>query len=119
MKTTPLEALEKLKMLSRRNANTNDLLDIIETTLKEYEWMKQAKIIVADKKINDDDLEKLKNQRMFVGDLEKCEIKLLFDEKTRRKLKALEIIKEKGLINLDFSLLSNEEYEVLKELELL
>lgn len=42
--------------------------------------MKQTKIIVADKKISDEDVEKLKNQRMFVGGLEKCEIISLCDK---------------------------------------
>lgn len=67
--------------------------DNIETALKEYELMRQTKIIVVDRKISDDDLEKLKNQRMFVGSLE-CEIKPLIDEETKNKLKALEILKE-------------------------
>ena len=61
--------------------------------LKEYEMMKQTKIIVADKKISDEDLEKLENQGMLT-DLQ-CEIKPLFDEETQKKLKVLEIIKEK------------------------
>ena len=93
--------------------------------------MKQTKIIVADKKISDDDLEKLMNQRVFVGDLESCEIKPLFDEETQKKLKALEIIKEKEVdvfiflhsgdleayndIVEDNRKLTQEEYGLLKE----
>ena len=94
---SPLEALEKIKYkLSSSKANGYwEDLDTIEKALKEYESMKQAKIIVVDKKISDDDLEKLKNQRMFVSSAEQCEVKLLFDEETQKKLKALEIIKEK------------------------
>lgn len=68
--------------------------ETLETALKDYELLKQTKIIVADKKISDEDLEKLKNQRMFVGGLEQCEIKPLFDEITQKKHKALEIIKK-------------------------
>lgn len=68
---------------------------IIETALKDYELMKQTKIIIADKKISDNDLDKLKNQRMFVGNLEQCEVKQLFDKENQKKLKALEIIKRK------------------------
>lgn len=69
--------------------------DNVETALKDYEMMKQAKIIVADKKISDDDLEKLKNQRMFICGSGESKVELLFDEETQKKLKALEIIKEK------------------------
>lgn len=72
-------------------------INIIEVALKDYESMKQTKIIVADKKISDDDLEKLKNQRMFVGSLGQCEIKFLPNEETQKKLKALEIIMNKNV----------------------
>lgn len=98
-----LEALEEIKRLYKwytKYAYDAELdkeeihsFAIIETALKEYEMMKQTKIIVADKKISDDDLEKLMNQGMLT-DLQ-CEIKPLFDEETQKKLKALEIIKEK------------------------
>ena len=71
----------------------NQLKKQIKTTLKDYELIKQTKFIVADKKISDDDLEKLKNQGMFVGNLGQCEIKPLFDKETQKKLQALEIIK--------------------------
>ena len=97
--------------------------------LKEHEVMKQTKIIVADKKISDDDLEKLENQGMLT-DLQ-CEIKPLFDEETQKKLKALEIIKEKEvdvfifLHNGDLETyndmvednrkLTQEEFDLLKE----
>lgn len=84
---------------------TNDVLDLmkkhnikdvltLETTLKDYELMKQTKFIIADKKISDDYLEKLKNQRMFINDLTQCEIKFLYDEETQKKLKAIDFIKE-------------------------
>ena len=92
---TPLEALEKLiNYKCSCMSEKVECKEIIETALKEHELMKQTKIIVANKKINDDDLEKLKNQRMFVDSIEHCEIKLLFDEETQKKLKALEIIKK-------------------------
>ena len=68
---------------------------IIENALEDYELMKQAKIIVADKKISDDDLEKLKNQRMSLYSSGESKVELLFDEETQKKLKAFEIIKEK------------------------
>lgn len=110
---------------------TLDCVNNIENALKDYELMKQTKIIVADKEISNDDLEKLKNTRMFVGNLEQCEIKPLFDEKTQMKLKALEIIKKKQVnvgifrwanaLNLyndivpDDQQLTQEEYDLLKK----
>ena len=91
-----LEVLNDLRSwFTIHDENAQRDLNIIETALKDYELMKQTKIIVADKKISNDDLEKLKNQRMLVGSLEQCEIKPLFDKETQKKLKALEIIKEK------------------------
>ena len=97
-----LKALEELRQNTIDDTHMFDYMffDIIEKELKEYELMKQTKYIVADKKPTDDDLEKLKNQRMFVTDLPQCEIKPLFDEETQKKIKALEIIKEK-MVNLD------------------
>lgn len=105
--------------------------DIIETALKDYELMKQAKIIIADKKISDDDLEKLKNQRMFLCSSGESKIELLFDEETQKKLKALEIIKNKQvnvfvLLHIgdletyndmiaDNRNLTKEEYDLLKD----
>ena len=107
---TPLGAFERIKnSLDYHKSYTKDILptkakiideedkdelQIIENALKEYELMKQTKFIVADKKVSDEVLEKLKNQRMFVGSLEQCEIKPLFDEETTKKLKALERFKE-------------------------
>lgn len=106
-------------------------LDNIEKCLKEYELMKQTKIIVADKNISEDDIEKLKNQRMFVGNLE-YEIKPLFDKTIEKKLKALEIIIEKrvnvwaivmtknvdeynfSIVNEIAKKLTQEEYKLLK-----
>ena len=64
--------------------------DNVENTLKDYELMKQTEVVVADKKISDDDLEKLKDQRIFIGGIEP-----LFDEETQNKLRALDVIKEK------------------------
>lgn len=120
-----LEALENIKHYDNRVELHQDDYNVLETALKDYELMKQTKIIVADKKINDDDLEKLKNQRMFVGNLEQCEIKTLFDEETQKKLKALEILKDCCLVNegfggyeLAFAIKKNitkEEYDLLKE----
>lgn len=108
IKPTPLEALEELKFqIGGAYLHTHDLqvtpyqvketclFEVIEDALKDYELMKQAKIVVVDKKIIDDDLDKLKNQRMLVDNLERCEIKPLFDEKTQKSFKALEILKWK------------------------
>lgn len=88
--------------------------DIIETALKEYEFMKQTKIIVDDKKISDDDLEKLKNQGIIVGNLEQSKIEPLFDNETQNKLKALEIIKNKQ-VNV-FVLLHIEDLETYNDM---
>lgn len=100
---------------------------IVETALKKYEKMKQAKLVVTNKKISNDDLEKLKNQRMIV-DRSECEIKFLPDEKTQKKLEALEIIKNKRefgkivplsgyetLYDIIVSGLTQEEFDLLKE----
>ena len=95
-----LEALKEIKEKYKDDNGLQRRLSVIETAIKEYELMKQVKIIVADKDISAEDLEKHINQRMFVGNLEQCEIKPLFDEETQKKLKALEIIKEKGEINI-------------------
>ena len=78
-----LEALNKIAYSYGYDEN----IKIIATALKEYELMKQAKIIVADKKISDDDLEKLKNQSIIVGNLEQSKIEPLFDNKTQNELK--------------------------------
>ena len=78
-----LEALNKITYSYGYDEN----IKIIATALKEYELMKQAKIIVADKKISDDDLEKLKNQSIIVGNLEQSKIEPLFDNKTQNELK--------------------------------
>ena len=89
-----LEALGKLT--SSQNLTMyeqNECLKIIEEELKEYEMMKQTQFIVVDKEISDDDLEKLKNQGILVDNLD--EVKPLFDEETKKKLKAFEIIKNK------------------------
>ena len=96
-----LEALDRLYCAGRLdldyvlNGKQNQDYKIVETALKEYEFMKQTKIIVSDKKISDDDLEKLKNQGIIVGNLEQSKVELLFDEETQKKLEALEIIKKK------------------------
>ena len=145
-----IEALEQLKMqvgnihyfdFSKGYPNQttielrdSELFTTIEKALKDYELMKQTKIIVIDKNISDDDLEKLKNQRIFASSLEESKVELLFDEETQKKLKALEIIKEKGII-LQFiketytveqynagvfgtlvKPLTQEEYDLLKEI---
>ena len=136
-----LEALEKIKQARylvdfeldvKVGEDYKEELAIIEKALKDYELMNQTKIIVIDKKISDDDLEKLKNQRILIGSSEESKVELLFDEKTRKKLKALEIIKNKfvwvengklyagvqcdietELNREDFD--SKEEYDLLKE----
>ena len=96
-----LEALDRLYCAGRLdldyvlNGKQNQDYKIIATALEDYEFMKQTKIIVSDKKISDDDLEKLKNQGIIVGNLEQSKVELLFDEETQKKLEALEIIKKK------------------------
>lgn len=87
---TPLEAL-KIVEYNLSEDGTSDLdnaLDIVESALKDYELMKQTKVIVADKKISDDDLEKLKNQRIFIGSIEP-----LFDEEAQKIESAMSIMK--------------------------
>ena len=123
---TPLEALERLTKIHNHD-EFKECYNIIENALKEYELMKNAKIIVPNKKISEDDFEKLRNQRMFVGNLEQCEIKPLFDEETKKKLKALEIIKndthilnDEGVERIVIPFYDNiytpkEEYDLLKE----
>ena len=126
-----LEALNKITYSYGYDEN----IKIIETALKDYEMMKQAKIIVADKKISDDDLEKLKNQSIIVGNLEQSKIEPLFDEETQKKLEALEIIKKKRVdvrylfqckslrdynyiykgTNQSELCLTKEEYDILKD----
>ena len=133
-----LEALERLFCAGRLdldyvlNGKQNQDYKIIETALKDYELMKQPKIIVVDKKISDDDLEKLINQGIIVGNLEQSKIEPLFDNETQNKLKALEIIKEKevnvGLLSrcanaerynkgicYEPRYLAQEEFDLLKE----
>lgn len=69
-----------------------------ETVLKEYELMKQTKIITVNKDISNDDLEKFVHQRMFVANSKQCEIKPLPNEKSNEKLhKILEIEEELGI----------------------
>lgn len=87
---------------------------IVINALKKYELMKQTKVIVADKKVSDEDLEKLKNQRMFVGSLEKCEIKSLFDEK---KLKELLTTIEKKQKSAENQLLGNHDLDKRERLK--
>ena len=126
-----LEALNKITYSYGYDEN----IKIIATALEDYELMKQAKIIVADKKISDDDLEKLKNQSIIVGNLEQSKIEPLFDEETQKKLEALEIIKKKRVdvrylfqckslrdynyiykgTNQSELCLTKEEYDILKD----
>lgn len=89
---SPLEAFNKITNGGCKG-QYHELCEIVETALKEHELMKQARFIIADRDISDEDLEKLKNQRKFVSNLEQCEIKPLFDEETQKKLKALDILK--------------------------
>lgn len=91
MMSKELEALRDLKEIGQayNKKEFERRLEIIENAL-----MKRTIFIIADNKISDDDLEKLKNQRMFPTKLEQCEIKPLFDEDTEKKLKALEILKQ-------------------------
>ena len=104
-----LEALNKIiKKYETGEYISYKEFEIIENALREHELMKQTRFVVADKKISDEDLEKLKNQRMIVGKLEECKIEPLFDEEILKKLKAFEIIKKKGnFLNLDH----NETYD--------
>ena len=136
-----LEALDRLYCAGRLDLDyvldgkQNQDYKIIETALKEYEFMKQTKIIVSDKKISDGDLEKLINQGIIVGNLEQSKIEPLFDNETQNKLKALEIIKNKQVnvcylfqckslrqynfiykgTNQSELCLTQEEYDLLKE----
>ena len=115
-----LEALEEAKELTHRLITSGswdkieEQLNIVESALKEYETIKQIKIVVADAKISKEDLKKLINQRGFISNLQPCEIKSLFDEETQKKLKALEIIKEKvmPLVSLDEGELCKGHYRV-------
>ncbi len=132
---TPLQALKDLQEVKGwNNKEFHKRLTVIKKALKEHELMKQARFIVANKEISDDDIEKLINQRMFADSLEQREIKPLFDEETQKKLKAFEIIKNKNfdLFYLldsrdledyndkcdcyrNLSYLTQEEYDLLKE----
>ncbi len=107
-----LEALQRIRKNLTRYSDSDDKpylyeqdkrdLDIIEAALKDYELMKQTKFIVNDKKINEDDvLEQLKKGIITVNNLK---IESLFDEETQKKLKALEIIKEKR-VNVHYLML--------------
>ena len=64
--------------------------EVIETALKEYELMKQTKIITVNKDISNDDLEKFVHQRMFVDSSKQCGIKSLFDEEVISQKEAYE-----------------------------
>ena len=86
-----LEALNKIAYSYGYDEN----IKIIEAALKDYELMKQTKIITINKEVSDDDLEKLKNQRSFICSSEESKIELLLSEENQKKLKAFEIIKEK------------------------
>ena len=101
------EELEALNLIiTRLNPSPDNVVKamhevkIVENALKEYELIKQTRIIVVDKKISDDDLEKLKNQRIFASGLEESKVELLFDEETQKKLKDFEWLKSK--IDIDF-----------------
>lgn len=127
---TPLDALKRLESSASSYCyeSTSSMEDmerglfeedyeavkVLETALKEYELIKQTKIIVANKKVSNKDLEMLKNQRMFVSNLEQCKIKPLLDEKTQKKFKALEIIKEKR-VNIGYLLLCDDYEEYLDD----
>lgn len=86
--------------------------EVIETALKEYELMKQTKIITVDKEISNDVLEKLTHQRMFVANSKQCEIKPLSNEKSNEKLHKILEIEEELEIDLSvlFSALKNGVY---------
>ena len=55
---TPLEALERLTKIHNHD-EFKECYNIVENALKEYELMKNVKIIVPNKKISEDDFEKL------------------------------------------------------------
>lgn len=110
---TPLQALRDLQEVKGwNNKEFHKRLTVIKKALKDYELMKQARIIVVNKEFSDENIEKLKNQRVLVGSLEQCEVKSLFDEQDLKKLKAFEIIKE--MLNqyggLDFEEVDNGVY---------
>ena len=114
-----LEVLEILKKHSTKLDEEDN--KVIETALKEYELMKQTKIITFDKEISNDDLEKLTHQRMFVAKSKQCEIKPLPNEEANGKLhKILEIEEELGidLVTL-FSALKNGVYYFAKQNQLM
>jgi len=130
---SPLQKFIELRTNLQKLGISSSYYDAIETALKEHELLTKAKIVITDKKISDDDIEKLKCEGMIVDTLEQCEIKPLFDEKTLKKLKAFEICEEKfvnitilmGCENLEEynkhpltmrkGRLSQEEFDLLKE----
>lgn len=114
-----LKALEEAKELTHRLITSGswdkieEQLNIVETALKEYEKVMQTKFVVVDAKISDEVLEKLKNQRIIIGNLEPCEIKPLFDEETKKKLKALEVIKEYFDLTSEYGKVSLEPRKII------
>lgn len=120
-----LEALHRVKPF--KFVNKLEELDyaFLEEALKEYELMKNTHLIVVDKKISDEDLKKLINQKTVASGLEEAKVELLLDEETQKKLKALEILKRlfdditwddyKNLHYLDKKKITQEEYGLLRE----
>lgn len=71
---------------------------VIEAALKRLEKIDNTKlIIIGNPSPNESVVNKLINERMFVGDPQEMEIKPLYDESDEKKLKALEIVKKFGL----------------------
>ena len=86
--------------------------DNVETALKDYELMKQTKIITVNKEVSDDDLEKLKNQRSFICSSGESKFELLLSEEDQKKLKVFEIIKDKK-VDVPYIIENPEEKNVI------
>lgn len=121
---TPLKSLKIIKEMYEHFVKTyrelepklmiceKEDFDNVETALKDYEMMKQTKIITVNKDVSDDDLEKLKNQRSFICSSGESKVELLFDNETQKKLKAFEIIKEKK-VDVTYIIEHPEEKDVI------
>lgn len=136
-----LEALAILKQtifhytLGCLSTGEEKAFKVIEAALKRLERINNTKmIIIGNPSPNESAVNKLINERMFVGNPQEMEIKPLYDEVVDKKLEALEIIKEKGvnirllketdnateyneLIKSHYGMLplSQKEYKLLKE----
>ena len=85
--------------------DAKEIYNEIQRLKKIEKSVKQTEIVVADDKVSDEDLEKFKTQRKYIGSSEQCKVIPLCDEDTKRKLKALEKIKNKGCSYMEISLI--------------